>query len=191
MTKDYSALIAETSRISAIEGLAVHAPLLVDLAERDICDRLRSRDMEARRTLTTDAQGRAELPDDFLDLRFVMHDDRKMRQGSAAHIRPGTGNGFAIEGGTLYSSHAETAHMLGYWARPPSLAEADTGENALLRAEPGLFLHACLFQAHALFGDAEKAAGYRLLIDRHIAMRNGDARAAQLVSARIDPGDVP
>jgi hypothetical protein len=151
MIVDYVDLIVRATDESGIAGVPVHADRFVRLAEVSLNQKLRVGDMEATTVLTTDSNGDATLPTDFLIERDLYIDaqnqpmckvtaqDFNSRNTYARHI-------YYITGNTLKTSDSETDITLDYYQSLPGLEANDT--NWLLQKDPELYLAAVLVQIY-------------------------------------------
>lgn len=167
MINDYSDLITEAVHRTGATGVSNRAGMYVGMAEAALSKKLRVADAEAEATLTTDAEGRVALPDDYIAERGVFVGKSALPRKSFLHIRQDRTRGYAIQGSVLQSSERDTEHVLAYYAGIPSLEIHNT--NWLLESEPELYLYAVIFQIYTAVNDLDKAQaanGYlNILID--------------------------
>lgn len=155
MFRDYQDLIAEIADRVGSGGFVARADVYVGLAERMLSSRLRVSDMEASSSVTTDADGLADLPQDFEQMRTVRVGDDELCLIPIDSVFDGSLVGYAIQGTRIRSTKHSTDHNLYYYAELPSLEENNT--NWLLRREPEAYLHGSLYQVHMAAYDTEKA----------------------------------
>lgn len=163
---DYAELVAEAANLSAIPEFVSRAAMFVQQAEADLNKVLATRQMEKTATLTTDADGIAPLPADFLRLRNIKENGNIAVQGSEAwtEVKDGTVDVYYI--GAL-----------------PSIVT--NGTNWLLEADPVLYLQAVLLQAYSYHADQRFAAVAPVLQARIAGLIRAD-KIAKHSGQRID-----
>lgn len=136
---DYPELIAEAANLSGIPEFVSRAAMFTEQAESDLNRILATRQMEKTATLTTDADGIAPLPADFLRLRNIKENGNIAVQGDEAwtEVKDGTVDVYYI--GAL-----------------PSIVS--NGTNWLLQSDPSLYLQAVLLQAYTYHADQRVAS---------------------------------
>lgn len=170
MIADRASLLAEAAELAQAPAALSRASMLVPMAEGKLSRLLRLPGQEARATVTTDAEGYADLPADFVELAAVIVAARPAQRISAAEANAGK-RGVAVEGKRVRSYWGETEHALDYWARVPPLMDAASGSTWLLADEPELYLAAVVGQI----------AGYEALRTGDEAQAARAAASAQLV----------
>jgi len=151
---------------------------MVRLAEVDIYERLRIRDMEQSAALTISAQTVA-LPTGFLGVRRLYLDvDPRVEMDfmAAPHFwaefsATVTGKPYAytIEGENIVVGPAPDSTYTGrilYWRRLPALSGA---LNSLFTNQPDLFLYGALSHAAGFTKDADDLPGYQAAFARALA----------------------
>ncbi len=154
MIADWSELIAEVVTRTGDGSVATRAEMLTGFAESDLNRRLRMGQMETQATLTTDADGTATLPADFLQLRGVKSGIDKLT-GCTFDELDSRYYGFTIIGGSLRTRFSTADLTLNYYAKLPGLVA--NGTNWLLELAPELYLVAIQRQAYVAKLDVEKA----------------------------------
>lgn len=159
MIHNYAELVAEVQRISGISDFASRAAMVVGFAEDFLNKHLRLQDMEEEATLTTDDEGRADLPDGLVAVRSVRTNffgkTVEFTKRTPTAIRVGFHVGWAIERGKFLSTEKEADHTLLYYKEIPSLQSE--GTSFLLEKESEMYLNAVLFKAFADVGDMESS----------------------------------
>jgi len=178
MISDVSELVVEAARISGRNDLAAYAPMLLGFLEAHLNRELRTDDMVAEATLTTDAAGAVALPSDYLETVTLTYgtDKQKLRRLSRYMLNEGV-SGYYISGGSLLSSETEQAHALTYYQALPGLWANDT--NWLLQAYPEVYLRGLVFEAHKDANNADAAVQSKAVLDIAIDVVKADDRRAR------------
>lgn len=163
---DYAEFIAEAANLSGIPEFVSRAAMFTRQAEADLNKVLATRQMEKTATLTTDADGIAPLPADFLRLRNIKEN----------------GN-IAVQGGDAWTEVKSGTVDIYYIGALPSLVA--NGTNWLLEADPALYLQAVLMQAYAYHADQRLAAVAPVLQARIAGLIRAD-KIAKHSGQRID-----
>jgi hypothetical protein len=165
MPLDYPELIAEVTERTGDSGVATRAPMYLRMAEADLNKRLRVGDSEKVVTLTTDADGNADLPADFYELRDLFIRGERVRNALLPdQYAP---RSYTIQGKQITSAYPEQDIVLHYYAGLPSLDVI--GTNWLLESEPEVYLYALMKQAFLFRLDTEKAAACETVLGALIA----------------------
>lgn len=173
---DVTELVSEASRISKRGDLANYAKMLLGFAEAELNKELRTRQMKASTSLTTDANGSVALPSDYLQAISLtystdIHLNKITREKADANV-----GGYYIDGSNLISSKASTEHTLHYYQEIPGLWV--NGTNWLLTTKPELYLRALVFEAHKDAMDEENALKAQALYQRALDALKSDELAA-------------
>ena len=155
MINDYPELIAEVIARTGLEGVPERAAMYVGMAEKLLQKSLRVPGMEGEATITTDANGVAALPSDFLGMRYVSVAGKKLPKLAFGVVDRASRTGYAIQGGNLKSTKKGADHECAYYKTLPSLVTNNT--SWLLDEEPEMYVQAVLFQVQSGAGDLEKA----------------------------------
>ncbi len=186
MIQDYAALIAEVTARSGVSDVATRAQMYVGMAENALSKRLRVGDMEAEATLTTDEDGRADVPADFLEVRSLRTADQALPQRTLRAVQDGLVCGFAVQGKALVTTEKEVDLELGYYAALPGLEANDT--NWLLEQDPEVYLSAVLFQVFIANSNLEGAQAVTGLLTGQIEALNRDDYRRRHAGARVNVG---
>lgn len=162
----YYDLVIEASNLSGLPEFMSRANLFTLQAERDLEKALLVRQAEKTATLTTDADGVAPLPSDFLRLRNIQENGNVVIQGTDAWTETKSGSV------PIY-----------YYGKLSSLVT--NGTNWLLAAEPLLYLQAVLVQAYSYHGDQRLALVAPMVEARINAIKRED-KLARFGAERID-----
>jgi hypothetical protein len=154
MIADWSELIAEVVTRTGDGSVATRAEMLTGFAENDLNRRLRMGPMETQTTLTTDADGTAYLPSDFLQMRRLMVGTNNLT-GCTYDELQNRYYGYSTVNGTLKTRFGDTDLSLAYYAKLPGLVENCT--NWLLEMAPELYLVAIQRQAYVAKLDVQNA----------------------------------
>ena len=163
---DYAELIAEAANLSGIPEFVSRAAMFTRQAETDLGRALATRDMETAATLTTDADGIAPLPADFMRLRDIVDNGSIVIQGSDAWT--------TTKDGTV---------EIYYFAALPSIVTA--GTNWLLAADPVLYLQAVLLQAYLYHAD-QRAAAVAPIVDARVKALSRADKLTKFSGQRLD-----
>jgi hypothetical protein len=166
----YNRLISEATDRTGIPDIAVDVDIIVPMAEAQLNRRLRTGDMESEVTLSTDADGNAALPDDFLMMRSVMRANCPIPHRPLQQILQGPTHGYTVTGGRFKVSQGEGDYDLVYYAALPSLTTA--GTNWLLTSNFECYLAAVMAQALSRAQRVEEAAGARAYMAELVAEIN-------------------
>lgn len=150
------------------QDLATQNGSFVTLCEADLNRVLRTRRQLATETLTLDAGGHADLPDDYLQFREVtaLTNPKRVlslvapssRDKEFPYPQSGLPSVFTIDGSTItVMPFTESDIRLDYWAKlPPLVEDADT--NWLLEEHPGVYLYGALKHACIFIGNEQRAS---------------------------------
>lgn len=163
---DYAELITEAANLSGIPEFVSRAAMFTQQAEADLGRILSTRQMETAATLTTDADGIAPLPADFLRLRDIVDNGSIVIQGSNAWT--------TTKDGTV---------DIYYFAALPSIVTA--GTNWLLETDPVLYLQAVLLQAYTYHAD-QRAAAIAPIIEARVRSLVRADKLAKFSGQRLD-----
>jgi hypothetical protein len=166
---------------------------LVQFAEAEIWDRLRTRDMLASTALTINAQS-ISAPADLIEVSRLYLDGTPIYpltyaappqfwQTFSANIA-GRPRAFTVEGGAMLFGPNPDASYTGrllYYARPAALSAAT---NAVFSARPNLWLYGALAHAAPLIGNDGRIATWR-------GMFEAGLKQAQDASDRAAYGGAP
>jgi hypothetical protein len=186
MINDVSELVIEAARISGQPTLPNYAPMLVGMVERYLNTHLRTDDMVASASLTTDADGAATLPTDYLEAITLTYGTDKKPSRRLTRETWETGvTGHYITSGTVVSSEASSAHTLTYYQSIPGLWANST--NWLLTGFPEVYLRGLVFEAFKDANNGEAAIQAKMLFD----MALSDVETADRTARRIDTVAMP
>lgn len=141
---------------------------IIDLCHADLNKVLRTRRQLTDVTLVLDANGQADLPDDYQQfrqvaslsnpirvLKFVVPDYRDYEHPFTAS---GLASDFSIDGNQITVRPNSTNDIrLTYWAKIPALVN-DDDTNWLLQSDPGIYLYGSLKHAGIYMGDDQRTA---------------------------------
>jgi hypothetical protein len=156
MINDYAELIAEVAERSGVSGVANRADMFTGLAESWLNRHLKTSEMEATATITTDASGEADLPSDFQRSRRVRVGTVNMAKVPFSSITTDSGKVYAIQGAKIVTGSPSTDVVIDYYEKIPSLTANST--NWLLDLDGGVYLNAILYQVYDSKND-ERAQG--------------------------------
>ncbi len=188
---DYTDLLIGVSDYTGRDDVAHLFGRFTALAETKLNRRLRVADMDEEISLTTDANGDATLPTDYIEAREVKDSNgRILRQASINALtrlygnRSGTPTEFAIVGSVLMvkPTIAATFDMI-YYEKIPSLET--NGTNWLLTRAPDIYLYATALEVSAWARDAEGVSGARTLLDQSVSSLIVDDERARWSLGRV------
>lgn len=160
MIADWSELVVEVSQRIKDASIMQRAAMLTGLAEAELNKALRTAEMEMQVTMTTDANGVAPLPYDFLDVRTATVNGKRLLRYPLAQLRTHDQRGYAVAGNgmgnSLVSTEKNAEILFDYYAQIPSLKE--NGTNWLLQSDPEIYLYALTKQAMLATMNLEGAA---------------------------------
>lgn len=186
MINDVSELVAEAARIAGKNNLPAHAPMLIGFLERTLNTELRTDDMVTSATLTTDSDGEAYLPSQYLEAISVTYGtDKKPLRRITRTIKNAGVEGYFISDDKLVSSKTGTAHTLNYYTQIPGLWASDT--NWLLQSHPEVYLRGLVFEIHKDANDAESAIAAKTLFDMAIVGVKADDRRERRIDTVVMP----
>ena len=163
---DYAELIVEVALRCGLPEIPARAAHFVTQAERDLQKVLRVRQMEAEATVTTDADGKAAIPADYLALRDIIDN------GS-----------IAVVGDEFWTETVEGDVTVQYYAALPSVVTNMT--NWLLDEEPEIYINAVLLQIYTAAGDPRAQPTAAILAERVAGLKRAD-KLARYSGQRID-----
>jgi len=126
---------------------------MLDVVVARVGNGLRSPRNEVMVTLDTSA-GYASLPSGLNAIRTVIANNSAVPYIPLTVQRDGTEHGYATHGGTLYYDAGDTLDIY-YW-RTPQMAGDGSGD-AVMAAQPYLYLYGMLSEVYRYLGDREAA----------------------------------
>ncbi len=207
MIVDYGTLKSEVQKyLWNRKDLAAQIPSFISLAERKIFRTLRVPNMEVIINYLPleplpgeDPQGysQLELPGDFLEVKFLLLNDRPLERISDIEIQgrlnsqPAAGEvkQFARIGNRLYlwpvSDNPDAIFTMSYWRDYSNTMSKDTDTHDVLRIAPDLFLYgACLEAAVYLVGDS-RIPVWQALYDRSFAQLVEHYKEAEYAGSNV------
>ena len=172
---DYTDLLIGVSDYTGRDDVAHLFGRFTALAETKLNRRLRVRDMDEEISLTTDANGDATLPADYIEAREVKDSNgRILRQASINALtrlyanRSGVPSEFAIVGSVFMvkPTVAATFDMI-YYEKIPPLETNST--NWLLTRAPDIYLYATALEVAAWERSVEGVGAAQNLLDTSIS----------------------
>lgn len=197
MAETYSELKAEiTTYLSRGTDLDSLRDKFIANAEAFFNRKLRVRQMEEEASLSTDENGDANLPSDFLAARSVRRvgspniELRPISMGGENRLSPydtaGIPRWYSISGSTLRVTPIEQGTLtLTYYEKIPALSDSQT-TNWLLTLAPDVYLYRCLSEAHIFDRDFDAALGFQQQADIRIAELEGLDDHARYHNAGIE-----
>ncbi|RYF31688.1 MAG: hypothetical protein EOO23_01705 [Comamonadaceae bacterium] len=167
-------------------SLSAQVPDFVAIAESNIADDVRVREMLVAGTITTTpGSGLAALPTDFLEFADVSLNGLPLEYATSDRFRDNAqrwigvpAEYYGIEGENLLvgvNSVAQTFNVT-YYKRIPALAVQPT--NFLLTKYPQIYLYGALSQAALFMVDDPRAATWAAIYQQAVDKANGSSRKA-------------
>ena len=194
----YSELQAAIGNWLNRSDLTANIPDFIDLAEADMCRRLKHWRMERRSTATFDTQYSA-LPSDFIEpvrLFITSGDTYKLEAESQAQLldrRAAAANAtgrpeyFAITAGSIEvfptPSDSYTLEML-YLSKIPALTSSNTS-NWVLQYFPDCYLYGALMHAAPFLEEDQRLGIWGALYDKAIDAINSENESAKFGAAGL------
>ena len=165
--KDYAELVLTAAKMSGDVDAANYASSLLAIAEKKLSRRLKARQQQRIKTLTTDTSGSIPLPRGFIEMVSVYKAKELLDAVPYEMIKSEHRRGYAIVGERVYMRDGSTAHQITYVEDIPSLEEE--GSNWLLEAAPDIYLQALLYEIAVKNLEVDKAGVILTYLDRLIA----------------------
>jgi len=175
---------------------ASDADLFIDLAESRFNADLVTRNQQASSSLTPDANGEMDLPDDYaaFDWATANEGTRKIpltetspewMEDQFPYARSGVAQYITIDGDKIRVRPVTGSTItFRYYRTIPALSSANT-TNWLLTKLPGLYLSASLYEAAQFFNDRENAGRYGSMYDDQLALLRRTDRRERMVRRRL------
>ena len=152
-------------------------------AESQIYRSLRHSRMEHGVTLSTDADGMAEVPSDFEALISMREGDTELAQLAERHIPVGlSAPSFYLFNKEVHTNRGDASLTLQYYRRFPSAVD---GDPVLSEIEPEMFEDAILFNALLDSGRSEEAAVVSALVQNAISDVNAHQASSRNTRRRM------
>lgn len=167
--------------------------LFIDLAERDIWDVVRIRDMETRATASTSTSDRfVQLPTGFIQMRQlqitvddVLYDmDESTPKSLQVLDTAGCPNQYVVTSQLELNRISDQAYTLemDYWKELTALSGSNT-TNAVLTQHPMIYLSRCMFHFCNWSLQEEKALYWDGVFNKQVARANRKARQGRYGAA--------
>jgi hypothetical protein len=170
----------------------------IRMAESEMSDRLRVREMDARVTLTI-TDGEAAVPAGFQSVRSMRHVTPPYGTIAPEGIEALESRYAALPG--PYQTYAMTADLFVFWppisgearltfrrAVPALTASAPANVNWVLTGYPRLYVYGALWHAHAFLKDENRAAYNQAQFMAAIDMVNARDLSAQISGMNVSAG---
>jgi hypothetical protein len=191
----YDRLVSDIAAWLMRDDLTDIIPSFVSLAEHDLISRLRLRAMLVRATTTVGGDGYESLPSDYLQMYRLTLDDAEIRfaptarmAGYAEDWRGSAPMYFTVIGESLQFAPVGPTPggvlEMTYYARPAALHSGQQ-TNAILQANPALYLYGSLMQSAPFLGDDQRIQTWGTLYNQAADLVQGADDAAEFAGPLV------